>query len=64
MQPHNNRVLSTRGSLEIQPQVALGAARIEAVDIVRGVVMILKALDHTLDFPGFGVNPVDLATTS
>lgn len=34
------------------------------MDIVRGTAMILMALDHTRDFLGFGVNPVDLATTT
>lgn len=42
----------------------MGTARIEALDSVRGLAMILMALDHTRDFLGFGVNPVDLATTT
>lgn len=39
--------------------------RVDAVDLVRGVVMILMALDHTRDFfGGASINPTDLATTT
>jgi uncharacterized membrane protein len=39
-------------------------SRIESVDVVRGVIMILMAIDHTRDFFGSRVNPTDLATTT
>lgn len=40
-------------------------ARLEAVDVARGVVMIVMALDHTRDYFGMpGQNPTDLATAT
>ena len=39
--------------------------RLESVDILRGGIMILMALDHTRDFFGKpGISPTDLAQTT
>jgi uncharacterized membrane protein len=39
--------------------------RVESVDVVRGVIMIIMALDHTRDFFGRpGQNPTDLSTAT
>jgi len=40
-------------------------ARLESVDLLRGVIMILMALDHTRDYFGAAsVNPTNIATTT
>ncbi|HVT40679.1 MAG TPA: heparan-alpha-glucosaminide N-acetyltransferase domain-containing protein, partial [Gemmatimonadaceae bacterium] len=45
--------------------VAPSRPRLESVDVVRGVIMILMALDHTRDFFGMpGVNPTDMSQTT
>ena len=49
------------------PASAVGRSRLDSVDLLRGIVMVIMVLDHTRDFvhgPALRSDPTDLATTS
>src|SRR5512147_2814743 len=55
--------LGHAGVAEVVPSsVAAAPRRIDSIDLLRGTIMILMALDHTRDFFGpAGMNPRDVA---
>jgi len=56
---------TNKATVEESRAIPLVRIRLDSVDVLRGVIMILMALDHTRDFLGVpGVNPTDLSQTT
>jgi uncharacterized membrane protein len=62
---HTVEIANSEAPAIHQSPAFVSKRRIESIDFLRGLIMILMALDHTRDLLGVpGVNPTDLAQTN
>jgi uncharacterized membrane protein len=55
-------MVSSAAAAAVRPS---GRARIESIDLLRGLIMVIMALDHSRDYFGnLAANPTDLTTTT